>query len=589
MTLPPLPGNVAELDSSRWETFEPYYQELQTRELAPANARQWLEDWSRLSKVVREVNASLYIEKTLDTTDEARERAFLDFINHVEPQVQIAEQALKERLLALDAAGAAPSLGEDVALVLRNMRNEADLFRKENVPLLTELERLSNEYDKMTGSMAAQWDGESVNLSQLNQFLYSKDRAVRERAWKTMMDLWAAQRQELNKLYSRMLRVRQQVASNAGLPDYRAYSFRESGRFDYTPEDCLAFHRAIERVVVPAAARILEKRRHRLGLERLRPWDVGVEPGDQPPLKPYESQAELIGRSRQMFQQVDPELGRFFATMDEDQLLDLSTRPGKALGGYCQNLPLRQRPFIFMNGVGLHEDVQTLLHEAGHAFHDFEASALPLVWHLDVPLEFCEVASMSMELLAAPYLIQEYGGFYTSAEAARARIEHLEGIILFLPYMAVVDAFQHWVYTHPQEAADAARCDATWDTLWARFMPVINWEGFEAERMSGWHRKPHIFQAPFYYVEYGLAQVGALQVWRNSLHDQAGAVATYRRALARGGTQTLPELFATAGAKFRFDEAMLSDLVALVEETVTALEKYVFNIQSARGNVRRNE
>jgi oligoendopeptidase F len=385
--------------------------------------------------------------------------------------------------------------------------------------------------------------------------------------------LWRSQRGLLNEQYSKMLALRHQVATNAGLPDFRAYAFQEMGRFEYTPEDCYTFHEAIAEAVVPAASRIYRRRQAALGLERLRPWDVDVEPGAAPPLKPYRGQDELIQYSRDLFHKVDPSLGRHFAIMADEQLLDLDTRPGKALGGYCSELPLRKRPFIFMNGVGIHDDVQTLLHEAGHAFHYFEAAARqPLIWQTYAPMEFCEVASMGMELLAAPYLLREQGGFYTPVETARARIEHLEGILLFLPYMAVVDAFQHWVYTHVQEAQEAAACDAHWDRLWARFMPGVDWSDFEETRMTGWHRKPHIFQSPFYYIEYGMAQVGSLQVWRNALISQQDALTDYRSALSLGGTRTLPELFAAAGAEFRFDSSMLLALVELVEETVSGLE-----------------
>jgi oligoendopeptidase F len=387
------------------------------------------------------------------------------------------------------------------------------------------------------------------------------------------MSLWAGERETLNELYRRMLVLRVQIARNAGEPDYRAYSFREKNRFAYTPEDTLRFHEAIERVVVPAAGRVYARKQAALGVASLRPWDLDVDTAGDEPLKPYTGQDELIRHSLDIFQQVDPGLARYLAMMAEASLLDLDTRKNKALGGYCAALSLRKQPFIFMNGVGTHDDVQTMLHEAGHAFHSFESFNLPFEWQRFVPMEFCEVASMGMELLAAPYLTADRGGFYTQAEAARARIEHLEGILTFWPYMAVVDAFQHWVYTHPDLAQDAAACDATWDDLWARFMPGVDWSGYEAARMTGWHRKLHIFQVPFYYVEYGMAQVGAVQVWRNALRDQAGAVRAYRKALALGGTRSLPDLYAAAGAEFRFDEAMLTDLVGLIETTLDDLAR----------------
>jgi oligoendopeptidase F len=564
---PPLPDTIEALGEPVWEAFQPYYEELQQRAVTAATRRRWLADWSKLARAVQETTSMLLIEKSLDTADEAKEQNFLDFINSVQPKLEVANQKLREKLLELNVPD------EDMALVLRHFRNEVRLFREANIPLLTELQRLDNDYDKVTGAMKVNWNGEEKNLSQLGQLLRNKDRTLRERAWRTIMELWLADRSRLNDIYTAMLALRQQVAANADLPDYRAYAFLEKGRFDYTPEDCFTFHQAIETAVLPAARRIIEKKRVELGVERLRPWDLDVETGGAPPLQPYETAAELIQRSLAIFNQVDPELGGHFATMAEEQLLDLDTRPGKALGGYCRSLPLRRRPFIFMNGLGIHDDVQTLLHEAGHAFHEFAVAHLPFIWQTDAPMEFCEVASMAMELLAAPYLPRENGGFYSEAEAARARIEHLEGILLFLPYMAVVDAFQHWVYLHPEQAADAANCDATWDGLWRRFMPdVVDWQGLEDVRMTGWHRKPHIFGSPFYYIEYGLAQVGALQVWRNSLQDHAAALAAYRRALAAGGTQTLPELFAIAGAEFRFDTAMLTELVALVEKTLAELE-----------------
>lgn len=566
MALAPLPTTLDDLDLRSWDTFSPYYEELEERELTPENARRWLTDWSDLSRLMREAISWTYLQKALDTADEERERAYLEMVKQVYPRAMVADQALKERLLALDLPD------EDLALMLRNMENEASLFRQENVPLLTELRELVNEYDNVTAAMKTTWNGEEKNLNELEVFLQSRDRAERERAWKAIMELWLGERETLNRLYADMLRLRSKIAANAGVPDYRAYAFRERGRFAYTPEDCFVFHEAIEAEVVPAARRILEKKRARLGLDVLRPWDVDVEPGEAPPLRPYETEEELIEGSRTIFEQVDPELGRTFAVLAEEALLDLQTRQGKKLGGFCMSLPMRRRPFIFMNGKCLHDDVQTLLHEAGHAFHAFATLDLPLIWQTRAPMEFNEVASMALELLAGPYLPAEKGGFYTREEAARARIEHLEGIILFLPYMAVVDAFQHWVYTHPEEALDSDRCDAAWDALWQRFMPVASWEGFEDARETGWHRKLHIFQAPFYYIEYGMAEVGALQVWRNSLEDPDEALAAYRRALALGGTRTLPELFAAAGAEFRFDAPLLRELVGLVEETIERLE-----------------
>ncbi|VAW30851.1 Oligoendopeptidase F [hydrothermal vent metagenome] len=576
MTIFALPQTVEEINPRTWETFSPFFKELEERPLQAENLRQWLTDWSNLTRLLFEAASLIYIDKSLDTADQEKEQAFLDLINDVFPQAQVAAQALKKRLLAFDPNSEAL---QDMALVLRNMQNEADLFRQENIDLFTQTAKLENEYDKITGGLKANWEGEEQNLSQLGLFLNDKDRDVRQKAWQTISDLWLGQREALNHMYGDLLGLRQQIAQNAGLPDYRAYAFREKGRFDYTPEDCLTFHDAIEAAVVPALKRILARKKNRLGYDHLRPWDWVPEKGvlvndlAGEALRPYQGQESLIQHTLNIFDQLDPQLSRYFATMAEDGLLDLDTRAGKALGGYCSSLPLRNRPFIFMNGVGSHDDVQTMLHEAGHAFHVFETANLPLIWQTDPPMEFCEVASMSMELLAAPYLTNQHGGFYTSPQAAQARIEHLEGIIAFLPYMAVVDAFQHWVYTNPQAAADANQCDAAWEKLWLRFIPDVNWTGYQEVRKTGWHRKPHIFTVPFYYIEYGMAQIGALQVWRNSLSNRSQALANYRQALSLGGTKTLPELFAAAGAEFRFDAALLTELVTLIEQTTDELEQ----------------
>lgn len=569
MSLSPIPNLPFPVDSTNWDVFQARYDQIMSTSLDSDNIHQWLSEWSRLGRVIDEFGSITYIESTLDTADAQKEQAFLNFVENIEPGYRRADQALKERLLAFVASD--KELGEDMELPMARMRNQAELFREENIPLMTELAKLGNEYDKITGDLKSDWDGEEKNLYQLKSLLLDRDRAVRERAWRVTMALWLGKRELLNELYNKMLTLRDQIARNAGFPDYRAYAYKAYNRFDYTPEDSIRFQNAIETVVVPAAARVYERKRKQLGVDVLRPWDEAVDAGDDPPLAPYKGQDALIQGSLNIFEHVDETLARYFATMAEDGLLDLDTRNGKALGGYCSSLPWRKRPYIFMNGNGTHDDLQTMLHEAGHAFHAFESFNLPYIWQTDAPMEFCEVASMSMELLAAPYLTKAYNGFYTPQEAARARIEHLEGILKFLPYMAVVDGFQHWVYTNPEVAHDPAACDAAWGDLWDRFMIGIDWNGFEDERVSGWHRKLHIFHVPFYYIEYGMAQVGALQVWRNALTDQSGAVATYRAALALGGTRPLPALFAAAGAAFRFDEPMLKDLVELIETTLAQL------------------
>jgi oligoendopeptidase F len=361
-----------------------------------------------------------------------------------------------------------------------------------------------------------------------------------------------------------------EAARNAGFANFRDYIFPAKFRFDYTPADCERFHHAIEHTVAPAVERVMEARRERLGLDVLRPWDLAVDPYREKPLRPFNGAAELVEKARGVFERVDPLLGRQFQTMIDEGLLDLESRKGKAPGGYCETLHFHGRPFIFMNAVGLVDDVMTLMHEAGHAFHAFAAHRLPLIWQRHPGSEAAELASMSMELLATPYLTHPVG-YFTTEDARSAWLEHLEDILLSLVHIASVDAFQTWIYTSGQGNDPDAR-DAAWLRIRDRFERGVDWSGLERERVARWYRQLHIFLFPFYYIEYGIAQLGALQVWRNSLRDPASAVIDYRRALALGATVPLPQLFAAAGARFAFDTATFAELVALVEEQLEALE-----------------
>jgi oligoendopeptidase F len=562
-----LPHQPSEFIHWTWPQFEPYYQNLIERSLSADNVEVWLSDWSHLGRLVYEAQSRLAVANTLNTADAEAEQRYLTFLSEVFPHVQAAEQRLKQKLLesGLEPAG--------LEIPLRNMRAEAALFREINLPLLVEDRKLGTQYDKVVGAQTVQWDGQELTLQQMRPIAQQPDRAVRERAWRLASNRWLDDRAAINELWTKTAPLRKEIALNAGCADYREYRWRELLRFDYTPADCEAFHAAIEEVVVPAANRIYARARQRLGVDRVRPWDCDFDrdPLSYPTLRPFETVADLMDRSEKIFQHVDPQLGEYYTIMRREGLLDLDNRKGKAPGGYCTEFPIAQRPFIFMNSVGLRDDVRTMLHESGHAFHVFETNHLPYLQQLQVTMEFAEVASMSMELLAAPYLTQDLGGFYTAQEAAHDRIEHLERIILFWPYMAVVDAFQQWAHTQPG-GADPAACDAKWAELQQRFMPGVDWDGLEAAMTTGWHRKLHIHTVPFYYVEYGLAALGAVQVWRNALNDQAASLANYRRALALGGTRSLPELYQAAGAKFAFDAGTLREAVDLIETTIDQLQ-----------------
>lgn len=564
--LSPLPSTTDDFKNWPWEKIAPYAQELIARPLVASGLAQWMADWTQLSRLLFETYNRLYVATTLDTTDPEAESQYAAFIDGIFPRQMEMDQKLKEKLLA---SGLEP---QGFEIPLRNMKAEAALFREANLPLLAEEMKLQTEYDKISGAQTVEWEGKEITVTQLRPVYQDENRAKRERAWLLGISRQLADREKLNALWVRFMNLRRQIAANAGLPDYRAYRWQQYLRFDYTPEDCASFHKAIEQTVVPAAERLYAKRARQLGVSSLRPWDLDVDTLGRQPLRPYGEIAELEQKSAQIFQRVAPQLGEHFETMRAEQLLDLDNRKGKGPGAYCTAFNAIRRPFIFMNAVGLHDDVQTMLHECGHAFHVFESAHLPYEQQLQVGMEFAEVASMGMELLAAPYLPASEGGFYSAQEASRARVEHLEKMILFWPYMAVVDAFQQWVYVNHEAATNPDDCDEEWAKQWWRFMRGIDYNGMEDVVKTGWHRKLHIFQLPFYYVEYGLAQLGAAQVWRNALKNQNAAVAAYRHALSLGCTVTLPQLYAAAGAKFAFDAQTLGEAVKLIEETIEALE-----------------
>ncbi len=559
----PLPETSVGFADASWDTIASYYRDLAAVPLDAATLEPWLAIWSRLDELVTEAASLAMIAYTADTTDSAKEAAHLRFSTDILPKLGEVEVALARKFVAQGSDRA------DLDSTLRRFRTEIEIFREANVPLTAEAEGLAARYQQVTGGMSAEWGGERVPLPRLAPFLKSADRGVREAAWRASVHPYVEARGSLAPLFNRLVTLRQQMAHHAGFADYRDYTFAAKFRFDYTPADCERLHAAIEATVCPAIERAFVHRRKRLGLTTLRPWDTAVDPWREAAPVPYQDIPEFQEASARIFTAVDPVLGAQFRTMMDEGLLDLESRAGKAPGGYCDTLHARGRPYVFMNAAGVPEDVTTLLHEAGHCFHAFASHAQPFIWQRHPGAESAELASMSMELLAAPHL-QRPVGFYAEADALSARLEHLEDLLLSLAHIASVDAFQAWIYTDPAGTDPQAR-DAAWLRLRQRFEPGVDWSGLEQQRVARWYRQLHIFLYPFYYIEYGLAQIGALQVWRNARRDHAGAVAAYRRFLALGATRPLPELYRAAGVELSFDEGMLGDLVALVEEEMAML------------------
>jgi oligoendopeptidase F len=560
-----LPESSEAFESATWDDIAPFYDELATRALGRDNVEGWLAEWSRFESLLVEAGSLAHFRYTCNTADKDREKAWLRFSSEIRPRAEKERTRLRTRLVELGYVR--PGL----EVVVQKFRNQMELFREDNVPIFAELATVSTEWSKTIGAMTVDWDGQEKTPPQMQPYLEDRDRAVRERAFRKMFEPYIEQRDTLAGFFDRMYDMRQRIAKNAGFANYRDYAHREKNRFEYTPDDCLRFHDAVEEVVKPAAARILERRRKHLGVSRLRPWDLAVDPQGREPLRPYEDISDFIARAADVFGHVDPDFRDYFQRMAAAGLLDLDNRKGKAPGGYCDSLPARKLPLIFMNAVDIDDDMRTLLHESGHSFHSFEAADLPLVFQRHPGAEVAEVASMAMELLAAPYIDREHGGYYDEAGARRSRRDLLEGVVLFFPHCASVDSLQQWMYTN-SEGRDADARDQRWLELRRRFEgDSVDWSGLERERIARWYYQPHFFDYPFYYIEYGIAQLGALQVWRNSLADQAEAVRKYRAALALGGTLSLTELYRAAGARPIFDSDGMRELIDLVEEELEKL------------------
>ena len=496
-----------DLDLNDITAIEALFDQLESRlsgVRTPAQLEEWLLAVSELSAVLEEDGSRRYIAMTCHTDDPEAEKAYLQFVENIEPRLKPRQFRLAKLYLKHPLRSQLPR--ERYLVHDRDAAVRVELFRDENVALETEESRLGNEYQKLTGALTVQYRGEEKTLTQMGRLQEQIDRGVREEAWRLVSGRRLQEVPNLDRLMDDLVGLRDKIARNASFPNYRDFAFRSRGRFDYGPADCERFHDSIEAEVMPLVRQLQASRRQQLGVDTLRPWDLSVDPLNRPPLVPFKESSELESGTQTIFDRLAPVLADGFRTLSRWRLLDLANRKGKAPGGYQSTLSEARLPFIFMNAVGLQRDVETLLHEAGHAFHALATREEPLLAYRSAPIEFCEVASMAMELIAAPHLEV----FYSPEDARRARRVHLEGIVGVFPWIATVDAFQHWLYLNPQHTRDERR--AAWVRLMDRFGGDVDWTGLEEARANLWHKQLHIFLYPFYYVEYGIAQMGALQV-----------------------------------------------------------------------------
>ena len=543
-----------------WEGLLPFFQELEEREIdSVTTLEQWLKDASELEAAISEEVCWRQIKMTCDTENKELEASFTFFMMEIQPKMQPFSDRLNKKLL--DCKFTSELDTQKYFTYLRNVKKNIDLFEEKNIPLIAELNVLQQQFGVIAGKMTVRVNGQEYTLQQATRFLEDPDRNLREEVYHKINKRRLADKDALNELFSTLLAKRNEVAINAGFHSYTEFRFLELGRFDYTQDDCYQFHEAVKLHVMPLVNELYEARRKKLGIDTLRPWDIDAEPLGTKPLHPFNDGNELTDKAIACFDQLMPFFGDCLRKMKAMGHLDLDSRKGKAPGGY--NCPLAESgaPFIFMNAAGQLDDVTTMVHEGGHAIHSFLAHPLELNGFKEYPMEIAEVASMSMELFSMDY----WNVFFkTSEELHRAKEQQLERVITIFPWIATIDKFQHWIYKNPQHSLEE-RAKA-WVEISDEFTsPVLNYDGLDDYRSYGWQRQLHLYEVPFYYIEYGIAQLGAIGMWQQFKKDKEAALNNYIQALSLGATTTLPNLFKAAGLEFNFSPEYISKLMQFVK------------------------
>lgn len=549
-----------------WEVIQPYYESLLNRTLeTQADFDQWLKDRSELDAVLEEDSAWRYIKMTCDTANKEYTDRYTFFVTEIQPKMMPFEDQLNKKMMA--STFSTPEGKEQAYQIYHRGVNIAlQLFREENIPLDAKLNERSQEFGAISGAQTVEHKGEQLTMQQAAQLLKEKDEDLRKSTFLKMAERRAQDKTTLDDLFNELIQLRHQVAINAGFANYRDYKFVELGRFDYTKEDCFAFHDAIKKEIVPIAKQLQQAKLNKMGLTMFKPWDLELDPDGLSPLKPFKNGAEMLDGTIELFAKIDPYFSDCLATMKTMGYLDLDSKKGKAPGGY--NYPLYEIgvPFIFMNAVGSQRDLVTMVHEGGHAIHSFLSRDLELTGYKDLTSEIAELASMSMELLT----MEQWSQFYSPEDVVRAKQDHLEDLLKVLPWIAQIDEFQHWIYENPTHTVEERT--ATWKRLNQEYgTGLTDWTGYEEVRDNSWQRQMHLFEVPFYYIEYGIAQLGAIGVWKNSLVDYDKAISDYKEALKLGYTKSIPEIYATAGVEFRFDQAYIKTLADFVKERLDQL------------------
>jgi oligoendopeptidase F len=552
---------------TEWSTLEPFFKNLEDRDISDIQKlEQWMKDVSELEAVVNEDACWRQIRMTCDTENKTLEESFNYFHLHIQPHIQPYADRLNRKLVSSPLIEKLDQ--KKYNTYLRNIRKSIELFREENIPLQAEIAVLQQQYGQISGAMSITVNEKEYTLQQAGKFLEDPDRAIREDIYRKIQERRLADTDKLNELFDKLTLLRNKEAQNAGFQNYRDYRFKELGRFDYNKEECFQFHEAVKIHILPLVNRIQEEKRKKLQVPTLRPWDTEAEPTGVQPLRPFQEAKDLLHKSVDCLSKLDPFFAGCIQKMNELKRLDLDSRKGKAPGGY--NCPLAETgaPFIFMNAAGQMHDVTTMLHEAGHAVHSFLSHPLELSGFKEYPMEIAEVASMAMELFS----MEHWDVFFENKEELlRARQHQLERVITIFPWIAVIDKFQHWIYENPGHTI--AERTENWMKILEEFSgEVMDFSGLEKYRANGWQRQLHLFEVPFYYIEYGIAQLGAIGLWMQFKKDKSKALENYCSALEMGGTRTLPELYKAAGLEFDFSPAKIKELMQFVSAEMDKLQ-----------------
>ena len=551
-----------DFEVTSWEALKPYYNDLLEREITSANdLQQWFQDRSELEAVISEDLAWRYIKMTCDTADEQLRESYTEFVTQIQPEIAPFSNELNKKALASPYLDELKNLG-GYPILIRELEKDARIFREENIPLQTEAQNEAQNFGKISGAMTVKINKQEMTLQQAANRLQSTDRKVRKKAYKKITKRRLEDKDPLNALFTKLINVRDKIGKNAGFDNYRDYKFTEMGRFDYALQDCVDFHNAVAKEVVPMLNNLAAMRKLKLEVKRLRPWDKAVDPEGNQPLKPFSTGKDLTQKTIEAFGSLDPYLGECIAVMREMGHLDLESRKGKAPGGY--NYPLSETgvPFIFMNATSNLRDMVTMMHEGGHAVHSFLTRDLELTNFQHTPSEVAELASMAMELISMDYW---HLFFKNEEDLKRAKREHLEQIIETLPWVATIDRFQHWVYENPNHSLEQRV--AEWNSILDTFSDnITDWDGLEEEKSHLWQKQLHLYEVPFYYIEYGFAQLGAIAVWKNYRNDPKKGLEGYKNALKLGYTRTIPEVYEAANIKFDFSPAYIKSLMSFVRE-----------------------